>query len=94
MGGAGGTSRDMKKAGHRDLMPQVTTPTRSERVILKSRHSACPGQEVVRVFLPFPAMFMVLSVKLCYEILWSQSMWLISIQYSCCLLFTLYVPVI
>lgn len=40
------------------------------------------------------SMFMVLSVKLSYEILWPQNMWLISIQYSCRLLFTLYVPVI
>lgn len=33
---------------------------------------------------------MVLNAKICYKILWSQNMWLISIQSYCSLLFTLY----
>lgn len=44
--------------------------------------------------IPLTAMFMVLNAKICYKILWSQNMWLISIQSYCSLLFTLYVPVI
>lgn len=39
--------------------------------------------------IPLTAMFMVLNAKICYKILWSQNMWLISIQSYCSILFTL-----